>query len=97
LLSEWETEIADTCSALAVMQARPVDVIIVGQLVVREKAQMLITVAKELKPPPEVMVIRYSGELVDFDAETHLNDLLESPGWLPEWVKQAVARRSRID
>jgi hypothetical protein len=58
---------------------------------------MLISVAKELKPPPKVMVTRYSGKLVDFDAETHLNHLLESPGWLPEWVRQAVARRSGID
>ena len=93
LLSDWETETVNTLQAMKRIEAETFDLVIIGHTVPENSAKMLIGAAKELKSPPEVLVIRSIGENDDLGVETHPNDLWESPAWLRKSVVELLARR----
>jgi DNA-binding NtrC family response regulator len=94
LLSDWETEIKDTHSAIATIATEQFDVVILGQLVTAKNAQLVISSAKEKEPAPEILAIRNGGDSAALGVDTHQIDLLESPAWLKEWVGAALRKRS---
>ena len=94
LLSDWETEIKDSNSAIAAVQAETFDVIIVGQLVTASSARLLIAAAQKRKPAPTILAIRNPGDEAALAVETHFVDLRQSPAWLKQWVNGALSKRN---
>lgn len=95
LLSDWETETCRASEAKARLASRGFDALIIGQLVEEQSARNLIEVAKQTGA--KVLLIRYPDAMNSFDAETHTQDLNETPAWLIRWTKNALGGKSYID
>jgi hypothetical protein len=93
LVSDWETENKDSRSAIAVLQTKSFDVVIVGQSVTAEKARLLIDAAHKQKAVPEILALRNPEDKVALAVERHFLDLRKSPAWLEQWVRAALSRR----
>ncbi len=93
LLSDWETETVNTFQATKCIEAEIIDLVIIGHTVPKMDAKVIIGAAQRLKPPPEVLVIRSTGENDEYGVETHANDLWESPEWLRKSVVELLTRR----
>ena len=93
LLSDWETEIKNSRSAIAAVQTGTFDVVIIGQLVSAENARKLIDAAQKREAGPEILLIRDPEDGLDLAVETRFLDLRESPAWLERWVRGALSRR----
>ena len=93
LLAEWQTEIVNTKAALPAIQAKPFDIVIIGQLVSVVATKRLIAEARKLNPAPSILAVRFIGEDIDFEVETHFANSEESPGWLQDCVARLLAER----
>ena len=93
LLSDWETETVTAIEALERIETQVLDLLIVCQTVPDTTAKVLIRAAKDMKAPPEILLIRAdrSGEV--FDVDVHSQDLWESPAWLRRSAAELLRRR----
>jgi hypothetical protein len=89
LLSDWATEISSSKDALSALNEKRFDVVIIGQLVDENNVRALIRAAKSLSRP-KILVIRYPEDMNTFEADVYPVDVGRSPGWLIEWVSQAL-------
>ena len=90
LLSSWETETVSTDEAKEALNTARFDAVIVGQLVKEQSARELIAVAKQADT--RVLLIRYPEDAREFESETHILDLYESPAWLQQWATATLGR-----
>jgi hypothetical protein len=82
LLSDWETETINAFQAMDRIETQTFDLLIVCQTVPDTTAKVLIWAAKELRSPPEILLIRAGRSDEDFGVDVHPHDLCESPAWL---------------
>jgi CheY-like chemotaxis protein len=93
LLSDWETETANSYAAMERIYAGAAfDLVIIGHTIPQLGAHLLIDRLREQSSPPEIIAIRIAEE-DDLEVETHISDLYESPGWLRKRVSEILTSR----
>jgi DNA-binding response OmpR family regulator len=93
LLSDWETETIGASQATERIEAQAFDLLIICQTVPDVTAKGLIRAARELKAPPEILLIRLDRSAEDFGVDVHTQDLWESPAWLRQSAAELLERR----
>jgi CheY-like chemotaxis protein len=93
ILRDWETASANSAQALSTIHSALFDVIIVGQTVSTGLAWEIISAAQGLKPPADVIAIRFPEDDSDLGVETHKTDMGKNPSWLRERVAFLLAKR----
>jgi CheY-like chemotaxis protein len=93
LLSDWETETVHAFQAMECIETQAFDLLIICQSVPDATAKNLIRAAKELKAPPEILLIRADRSDKDFGVEVHTQNLWESPAWLHMSAAELLGRR----
>lgn len=93
LLSDWETETVNAFQAMECIETQAFDLLIICQSVPDVTAKNLIRAAKELKAPPQILLIRSNRSDEDFGVDVHTQDLWESPAWLRESATKILERR----
>jgi DNA-binding NtrC family response regulator len=93
MLEDWQTTTANTREAEAAINARPFDLLIIGQTVPDETAKSLIALANKLQPPATTLVIcGIAGSDRDFGTATYRIDLT-NPGGFRSAVARLLASR----
>src|ERR1700761_462131 len=86
MLQDWNPDAASSSEALEKVHTGSYELIVIGQSVPGGMAIEIVSAAKRLMPPAQVIAIRFNDDTVDLGVETHLVDMSANPSWLGERV-----------